>query len=232
MPSETSKSRHAIAAAPAPEHTSVTSSIFLLTRRRPFFDRRAHDNGGAVLIVMEDRDLHAFAQFAFHDKAFRRLMSSRLMPPKVGSSAAITSTSLSGSFSLISISNTSIPANFFEQYAFAFHHRLAGEGADIAEAEHGGAIGDHRHQVAARGHVTGFGRIFDDGHAGCRHAGRISQRQIALAGKAFGGHDLDFARAGPAVIIEGLFFFSSSSMSCSGGLREMVVFVLNAGRAA
>jgi hypothetical protein len=41
------------------------------------------------------------------------LMSSRLMPPKVGSSAAMMSTSLSGSFSLISMSNTSMPANFW-----------------------------------------------------------------------------------------------------------------------
>ncbi|MCY1369704.1 hypothetical protein D9M69_567560 [compost metagenome] len=39
-------------------------------------------------------------------------MSSRLMPPKVGSSEAMISTSLSGSFSLISMSNTSMPENF------------------------------------------------------------------------------------------------------------------------
>ena len=39
-------------------------------------------------------------------------MSSRLIPPKVGSSAATISTILSGSFSAISISNTSTPANF------------------------------------------------------------------------------------------------------------------------
>ena len=39
-------------------------------------------------------------------------MSSRLMPPKVGSRLAMISTSLSGSRSLISMSNTSMPANF------------------------------------------------------------------------------------------------------------------------
>ncbi|MCY1233217.1 hypothetical protein D9M72_457490 [compost metagenome] len=42
-------------------------------------------------------------------------MSSRLMPPKVGSSAAMIWTSFSGSFSSISISNTSIPANFLNR---------------------------------------------------------------------------------------------------------------------
>ena len=39
-------------------------------------------------------------------------MSSRLMPPNVGSSAAIASTSLSRFLSLSSMSNTSMPANF------------------------------------------------------------------------------------------------------------------------
>src|SRR5438445_12460907 len=42
-------------------------------------------------------------------------MSSRLMPPSVGSSAAIMSTSLSGSFSASSMSNTSMPANFLNR---------------------------------------------------------------------------------------------------------------------
>ncbi|SAL74895.1 hypothetical protein AWB69_09256 [Caballeronia udeis] len=45
------------------------------------------------------------------------LMSSRLMPPNVGSSAAITSTSFSGSISFSSMSNTSIPANFLNSTA-------------------------------------------------------------------------------------------------------------------
>jgi hypothetical protein len=44
-------------------------------------------------------------------------MSSKLMAPKVGSSAAITSTSLTGSCSSISMSNTSTPANFLNKTA-------------------------------------------------------------------------------------------------------------------
>ena len=42
-------------------------------------------------------------------------MSSRLMPPKVGSSAATISTSLSGSVSSTSMSKTSMPANFLNR---------------------------------------------------------------------------------------------------------------------
>jgi hypothetical protein len=43
-----------------------------------------------------------------------------------------------------------------EQAALAFHHRLGGQRADVAQAQHGGAVGDHAHQVAARGV---FGRL-------------------------------------------------------------------------
>ena len=45
-------------------------------------------------------------------------MSSRLIPPKVGSRLATISTNLSGSLSLISMSNTSMPANFLNRQAF------------------------------------------------------------------------------------------------------------------
>ena len=36
---------------------------------------------------------------------------------------------------------------FLEQDRLAFHHRLGGERADIAEAEHGGAVGDDGDEV-------------------------------------------------------------------------------------
>src|SRR3546814_7595959 len=41
-----------------------------------------------------------------------------------------------------------------EQHALAFHDGFTGQRADVAQAEHGGAVGDHRHQVAARGVVA------------------------------------------------------------------------------
>ncbi len=56
------------------------------------------------------------------------LMSSRLMPPNVGSSDAMISISLSGSFSLISMSNTSIPANFLNSTALPSITGLAAKG--------------------------------------------------------------------------------------------------------
>jgi len=56
------------------------------------------------------------------------LMSSRLMAPKVGSSEAMISTSRSGSVSLISMSKTSIPANFLKSTALPSITGLAASG--------------------------------------------------------------------------------------------------------
>jgi hypothetical protein len=46
-----------------------------------------------------------------------------------------------------------------EQDALAFHHRLAGQRAEVAQAEDGGAVGDHRDQIALVGVAVGVGRI-------------------------------------------------------------------------
>ncbi|MCY1209841.1 hypothetical protein D9M72_215070 [compost metagenome] len=55
-------------------------------------------------------------------------MSSRLTPPSVGSSAAMMSTSLSGSFSASSMSNTSMPANFLKRQPLPSMTGLAASG--------------------------------------------------------------------------------------------------------
>ena len=81
------------------------------------------------------------ASMAKHSGA---LMSSRLIAPKVGSSAATTSQKRSGS-SRVDLDVEHVDAGeLLEQDGLALHHRLAGQRADIAQAEHGGAVGDHR----------------------------------------------------------------------------------------
>ena len=73
------------------------------------------------------------------------------MPPKVGSSAAIDLDELVGS-RLVDLDVEDVDAGeLLEQHRLAFHHRLGGQRADIAQAQHRGAVGDHRDQVAAGG---------------------------------------------------------------------------------
>ena len=114
-PRPTNTSRQAIAAAPAPDTAILTAPMSLPTSSRPF-------NSAAALMIavpcwsswntgmfMRSRSLRSIVK---HSGA---LMSSRLTPPSVGSSAATMSTSLSGSFSASSMSNTSMPANFLNR---------------------------------------------------------------------------------------------------------------------
>ena len=97
------------------------------------------------------------------------------------------STNASTSVSLISISNTSTSAKLLEQDGLALHDRLGRKGADIAEAEHGGAIGNDGHKIGARGIEWGVRSVLGDLEAGVRHARRIGQRQVSLIGERLSG---------------------------------------------
>ena len=116
------------------------------------------------------------------------------MPPKVGSSAATTSTMLVDVVGVDLDVEDVDAGEFLEQDRLALHHRLGGQRADGAEAEHGGAVGDDGDQVAARGQRGGLGRIGGDRLAGGGDAGRIGERQVVLVAERLGGLDLDLSR--------------------------------------
>ena len=127
-PSLHSRLRQVSAAAPAPETTSLILAMSLPMTLSPLMK--------AALTVIavpcwsswktgmrqRSRSLRSTMK---HSGA---LISSRLMPPKVGSRLAMMSTSLSGSRSLISMSNTSIPANFLNSTALPSITGLAASG--------------------------------------------------------------------------------------------------------
>src|SRR5437762_777494 len=89
-----------------------------------------------------------------------------------------------------------------EQAALAFHHRLAGERPDIAEAEYGGAVADYRNQVGARRQRGRFLRVVLDSEARVGDAGRIGEREVALVHQALGRRDGDFSRRRHAMIFQ------------------------------
>ena len=73
---------------------------------------------------------------------------------------------------------------------------LPASGADVAEAEHGGAVGDDRDQVAARGEPAAVARVGDDLLAGVGDAGRIGEREVALVDQRLGRGDSIFPGRG------------------------------------
>ena len=197
-PSFSSRSRQASAAAPAPDdHELDLADVLADHLAAPLSSAGADDDRGAVLVVVEDRDLHALAQLALDVEAVGRLDVLEVDAAEGGLQRGDDVDQLVrvvlGDLDVEHVD----AGELLEQDALAFHHRLGGQRADVAQAEHGGAVGDHGHQVAARGvarRASPGSR--DDLLAGGGHAGRIGQRQVALVGQRLGRGDRDLAGSG------------------------------------
>src|SRR5271157_5617801 len=83
----------------------------------------------------------------------------------------------------------------FKEDGLALHDGLAGEGADVAQPENGGSVGDHGDQISAPRVLKGVMRILLNRQAWYSHARRIGQAQIPLRAARFCGGDLNFSRA-------------------------------------
>ena len=158
---------------------------------------------GAVLVIVEDRNLHPLAQFLLDVEALGRLDVLEVDAAQRGLQRRDDVDQLVrvvlGQFDVEDVD----AGELLEQAALAFHHRLGGQRADVAQAQHGGAVGDHAHQVAARGVLRGgVIALVEDGHAGGRHAGGVGQGQVVLVGQGLGRGDRDFAGGGIGVVIQ------------------------------
>ena len=104
-----------------------------------------------MLVVVEHRDLHPLLELRLDLEAFRPLdvleidaAEGRLQRGHRLDHA------LDGVGGDLDVEHVDA-GEFLEQHRLAFHHRLGGQRADIAEAEHGGAVGDHGDQIGADG---------------------------------------------------------------------------------
>ena len=158
------------------------------------------DDGGAVLVVVKDRDVHQFAELLLDDEALRRL---DILEVDAAEGGAEVSHRRDEGVRVLGIDlkvDRIDVGEALEQHRLAFHHGLRRQGPEIAEAEDGGAVGDHRHHVALGGVVVGAGRILGDGLHRHGDARRIGERQVALRRHGLGRHDLELA--GPALRVE------------------------------
>ena len=120
-------------------------------------------------------------------------MSSRLIPPTVGSSSWQNLMTSSGfSEPDLEIEDVEV-GELLEEIRLAFHHRLAGERADVAEPEHGGAVGDDGDEVALGRVLVDVVRILLDLEAGLGDARRVREREVPLIVQRLRGDDGDLA---------------------------------------
>src|SRR6185369_2431755 len=129
------------------------------------------NNSRSVLVVMKDRDLHGLFQLLLDVEAFGSLDILEVY------SAESRFQKLAGPDDLVRILGVQLDVEdvdigkALEQNPFPFHDRLAGQGAEVAEAEHGRAVGDDCHQVTLGSILVGVLGVFLDGEARLGNSG-------------------------------------------------------------
>ncbi len=141
---------------------------------------RAGDDRRSMLIVMEYRDLHRFLQPGFDLEAFRSLDVFQVDAAEGGLKQLH---ALDDVFHVLraefNVEHVDIGESL-EQNSLAFHDRLAGHGADIAQPEHRRAVGEYRNQVPFCGVLESVVWVLLNVQAGCRNPRCISQAEVML----------------------------------------------------
>ena len=141
-------------------------------------ERGQHDDGRPVLVVVEDRDVELLAQPALDLEAAGRRDVLEVDAAEAGRDR------LDGAHDLVDVLRREADrervdaAELLEQHRLALHHGHRGLGADVAEAEHGGAVRDDGDGVALdRQRPGALGRL-GDREADARDAGRVRHREV------------------------------------------------------
>ena len=135
----------------------------------------ADDDGGTVLVIVEYRDVQARPQFLLDAEAMRCGYVFQIDAAEGGSNVdhgfdeGINRWCIDLDIEYVNAGKA------LEQHRLAFHHRLAGQCADVAQPQHRCAVGDDRHQVALVGVSVGQFRVAVDFAYRFRHAWRVSQ---------------------------------------------------------
>src|SRR5690606_22087842 len=154
-------------------------------------------------VVVDHRDVHPLAQLALDDEALRRLDVLEVDAAE-GRLHRRDDLDQLVRIALVELDVEHVDAGeLLEQDALAFHDWLARQRANVAQAEHGGAVADHCHQVGPRGELAGRVRVGHDRLAGIGHARRVGQGQVALGHHRLGRDHLDLPVRREAVVVEG-----------------------------
>ena len=82
-------------------------------------------------------------------------------------------------------------AKGLKEDTLALHNRHTGLGADVAQTQNGGAVGDDGAQVVTAGQLVGLIDVLLDLQTGLGHAGGVGQGQVVLGGHRHNGIDLN-----------------------------------------
>ncbi len=218
-------------AAPAPLTTSLKVFEIAPGQLERIQKSGSGDDGGAVLVVVEDGDVEQLLELLLDDEAVRGLDVLQVDAAEAGAQVAhaiddgIDVGRIDEDIDGVDVGEA------LEERALAFHDGLGRLRAEVAEPEDGRAVGDDRHQVALVGVVVGKLPIGGDGQHRHRHPRRVRQREVALGGQRLGRRDLELAGLALAVELQRFLIGKARSgeldghgrydfpRSCGAGLR-------------
>ncbi len=152
-------SSEAMPAAPAPHSTSLMSSSLRPVMCAGVDQAGRRDDRRAVLVVVEHRDVEQLLQLGLDAEALGALDVLQIDAAEGDADVLDHGDDLVGVLGgNLDVDGIDV-GEALEQHRLAFHHRLGGQGAQVAQAQDRGAVGDHRHQVALGGVVVGEVRI-------------------------------------------------------------------------
>ena len=168
-----------------------------------------HHDGGAVLVIVEHGDIQLSLQRLFDLKALGALDILQIDAAKGGGNGLAGCDHTGGIVGIDADGEGIHAAELLEQHGLALHHRQTGLGADVTQAQHGGAVGDNGHHVALEGVLINIVGVFLDLAAGLGNAGGVGGRQV-IAG-------LDLHLAGNAhLAVVGLVHFKGGFVVIHG----------------
>ena len=152
--------------------------------------RRAADDRGAVLIVVEDGDAHRLLAGVLDDETIRRLDVLKVHRTE-GRLQRLDDLGQLVGVRLVHLDIVAVDiGEFLEERGLALHHRLRRQRADIAEPQNRRAVGNDGDQIALAGEPRRAGRVFLDGRASVGDARRIGEAQVAARRHRLGDADL------------------------------------------
>ena len=156
-------------------------------------ERGKHDDGGAVLVVVEDRDVELGAQALLDLEAAGRGDVLEVDAAIRGGDGLDDRDDLLGVLGVQDDGPRVDAAEFLEQDGLAFHDGQGGLGTDVAQAQDGGAIGDDGDRVGLHGQQVGLLRHVVDGGAHAGDAGGVGAREVVTVAQRHLGVDFHLA---------------------------------------
>ena len=185
--------------------------LHLLAHHTQGVDEGSGDyDGGAMLVIVEHGDVQLPLQGLLDLEAFRALDILQIDAAEGGGDGLARRNDAGGVVGVDADGEGVHPAELLEQHGLALHDGQPGFGADVAQTQHGGAVGHDGHHVALEGvlvHVVG---VFLDLPAGLGHAGSVRGGQVVA------GLDLHLAHDAHLAVVA-LVHFEGSFVVIHGG---------------